>query len=150
MTEPSKPSGQSMRGWLWLLVPAAFGAAIWWSQGEDDYGDPRAPWLAPMLVMALICGVLGSILGGSKRMGASAGFWWGVLLGPVGLLIVAVSESDRPTTVIVQGNTTAPAPPGTPPGWRPDPTQRFTHRYWDGARWTEHVHDGTAQGVDPV
>ena len=25
------------------------------------------------------------------------------------------------------------------PGWYPDPSMRDTQRYWDGARWTEHV-----------
>jgi len=24
-------------------------------------------------------------------------------------------------------------------GWYPDPAGRHEHRYWDGARWTEHV-----------
>jgi hypothetical protein len=46
--------------------------------------------------------------------------------------------------------TLAPPPPGTAAGWLPDPAGRFANRYWDGGRWTEHVHDGTAQGVDPV
>ena len=24
-------------------------------------------------------------------------------------------------------------------GWQPDPLGRYTYRYWDGARWTDHV-----------
>lgn len=36
----------------------------------------------------------------------------------------------------------------TPPGWYPDPTQRFEHRYWDGARWTEHVQRAGQQTMD--
>jgi hypothetical protein len=28
-----------------------------------------------------------------------------------------------------------------PAGWLPDPTRRHTHRYWDGAAWTEYVGD---------
>ena len=40
------------------------------------------------------------------------------------------------------------APPG---GWYPDPSGRHRHRYWDGQRWTAHVHDdGDATAVDPL
>lgn len=27
----------------------------------------------------------------------------------------------------------------TPAGWYPDPTKANTQRYWDGARWSEHL-----------
>lgn len=36
-----------------------------------------------------------------------------------------------------------------PAGWNPDPFRRFQHRYWDGARWTEHVASGGRQWIDP-
>lgn len=36
-----------------------------------------------------------------------------------------------------------------PAGWHPDPFRRFQHRYWDGARWTEHVASDGRQWVDP-
>lgn len=35
------------------------------------------------------------------------------------------------------------------PDWYPDPFGRFQHRYWDGARWTEHVGSQGLQSVDP-
>ena len=35
-------------------------------------------------------------------------------------------------------------------GWKPDPTKRHQHRYWDGAAWTEHVATEGTQAVDPV
>lgn len=38
----------------------------------------------------------------------------------------------------------------TPPGWHPDPTERFEHRYWDGVRWTEHVQREGQQAVDAL
>lgn len=34
--------------------------------------------------------------------------------------------------------------------WRPDPTGRHEHRYWDGTAWTEHVSDGGVASVDAV
>ncbi len=35
-------------------------------------------------------------------------------------------------------------------GWRNDPYGRFQLRYWDGAKWTEHVATGGEQKVDPM
>lgn len=37
-----------------------------------------------------------------------------------------------------------------PAGWYPDPTRRFALRWYDGARWTEHVATGSEQGTDPL
>jgi hypothetical protein len=37
-----------------------------------------------------------------------------------------------------------------PAHWAADPSGRHEHRYWDGARWTDHVADGGAQTVDPL
>ncbi|HVT76068.1 MAG TPA: Ltp family lipoprotein [Acidimicrobiales bacterium] len=39
---------------------------------------------------------------------------------------------------------------GNDPGWAPDPSGRHQLRFWDGARWTDHVNDGGVPGVDPV
>lgn len=36
------------------------------------------------------------------------------------------------------------------PNWYPDPHQRHQLRYWDGARWTEHVSDNGTPTVDSV
>jgi hypothetical protein len=35
-------------------------------------------------------------------------------------------------------------------GWLPDPMEAHQVRYWDGARWTEHVSDGGTTAVDPL
>lgn len=43
-----------------------------------------------------------------------------------------------------------PPPPAAPAVWAPDPTGRHETRYFDGARWTEHVADGGVQATDPV
>jgi hypothetical protein len=37
-----------------------------------------------------------------------------------------------------------------PPHWYPDPTTRHELRFWDGARWTEHVVSAGRQQVDPL
>jgi uncharacterized protein YxjI len=47
-------------------------------------------------------------------------------------------------------NVSPQAPPGQhPPGWFPDPFGRHESRWWDGAKWTEHVASNGRQGVDP-
>lgn len=38
----------------------------------------------------------------------------------------------------------------SPASWHHDPTGRFELRYWDGARWTEHVSRGGSAGIDPM
>lgn len=38
----------------------------------------------------------------------------------------------------------------TPAGWHPDPTGQFEQRYWDGSKWTEHVHAAGVQSVSPL
>jgi uncharacterized protein YxjI len=37
-----------------------------------------------------------------------------------------------------------------PANWYPDPLNRHQLRYWDGAKWTEHVSDNGITGVDPL
>ncbi|GIF06924.1 DUF2510 domain-containing protein [Actinoplanes siamensis] len=43
-----------------------------------------------------------------------------------------------------------PPPAGPPASWQADPTGRFRHRWWDGARWTDRVANGTTQTTDPL
>jgi hypothetical protein len=46
-----------------------------------------------------------------------------------------------------------PVPPvaaGPPPGWFPDPSGRFDHRWWDGTRWTDLVSRDGTQMTDPL
>lgn len=43
-----------------------------------------------------------------------------------------------------------PPPPPVPAQWAADPHGRHQHRYWDGARWTEHVANDGVASVDPL
>jgi hypothetical protein len=36
------------------------------------------------------------------------------------------------------------------PGWYPDPSGGYDHRYWDGTAWTEHVSRGGVASTAPV
>ena len=37
-----------------------------------------------------------------------------------------------------------------PAGWYRDPSRRHEHRYWDGARWTDHVSNKGITTSDPI
>lgn len=41
-----------------------------------------------------------------------------------------------------------PSLQGYPPGWYPDPFGRHESRWWDGARWSEHVSSHGRQSID--
>ncbi len=47
-------------------------------------------------------------------------------------------------------STSAAASAAKAAGWFPDPTGRFTYRYWDGWSWTEHVDRNGMRSRDPV
>ena len=65
-------------------------------------------------------------------------------------------ETLTPTAPLTPGSELSPrvvgvAPPATPAvpaQWAADPSGRHQHRWWDGERWTEHVADNGASGVD--
>lgn len=64
------------------------------------------------------------------------------------------SQSSIPVSSHVSvGSTAARLPaatPGQPAGWFPDPTRRYTYRYWDGRSWTEHVDRNGMRSRDPL
>jgi len=66
-------------------------------------------------------------------------------------LVAAASEFREQTSLSTGAASLAMAPASVtpPPSWAPDPTLRHELRYWDGARWTDHVSDSGVQGTDP-
>src|SRR4051795_12492973 len=94
----------------------------------------------PFIFVWLVFGFIGLLIGNSKNMGC-AGFMLGVLLGPIGLIIIAVM-GNKPTSTLdkIQAR-----PVGA--GWHPDPLGRFNSRWYDGNRWTQHVGRVEADGT---
>jgi len=67
-----------------------------------------------------------------------------VIVGIPVLIVVLIVRALRPSR-------TPPAGPGVlAPGWFVDPTGRHAHRYWDGARWSDHVADDGVHAQDPL
>jgi hypothetical protein len=79
---------------------------------------------------ALVAHPLGSIARRSAGWFALAGL--GVVIVVIGVVLLIVGAVRR-------GRSRVPAYAATPPGWHPDPWGFGRWRYWDGARWTEHV-----------
>lgn len=88
--------------------------------------------MGPFVFVWIVCGVLGAMIGSNKRMGGVLGFVLGVLLGPLGVIVVAISGSP---TVLDRVQATG----GKDAEWLPDPLGRFDTRWWDGQEWTQHV-----------
>lgn len=98
-----------------------------------------------LVIIGVFCALIGAVVGSAKGQ-PGAGFWLGFLLGPIGILIVAVMKDSKLNRVEAK-------PPH--PGWWTDPLARFDARYYDGQRWTQHVGrvngDGTRQQFeDPL
>lgn len=105
----------------------------------------------------LVSVVFGLLIGSGRQVGAVGGALLGVFLGPIGLAITvfsparaegaAAAPESRMTDRIEQRPEAA--------GWHPDPLGRFTARWFDGVKWTQHVgrvdEDGTHTKLeDPV
>jgi hypothetical protein len=45
---------------------------------------------------------------------------------------------------------TTQLPAAAAPGWYPDPTGRFDHRYWNGSAWTLHASRAGESVIDPL
>lgn len=87
---------------------------------------------APIVIVWLVCGIAAGMIGQSKGHSFGYYFLWGVLFGPIGLIVALAVKPARPT---VKG----PQPIMGLPGWLIDPYDTRYVRYWDGTRWTNEV-----------
>ena len=75
---------------------------------------------------------------GRRARGAPSPAWSG-----------APGPSSGPTPSWPSGAPVAP-PGDLSAGWKPDPTGRAEHRYWDGVRWTDHASVRGSPFVSPM
>jgi hypothetical protein len=62
----------------------------------------------------------------------------------------AAPGAGIPTGTAPGAPSAPPTAPPVAPGWAADPYGRHQWRYWDGARWTDQVADGSTQSTDPA
>ena len=76
---------------------------------------------------------------------------WGAEPEPIPDVTPAESMTASDTTFIEATSEPAPTTPtvSVKAGWYEDPSKRYEQRYWDGEKWTEHVHTGGVQATDP-
>ena len=92
----------------------------------------------------------GDLGSGGEQLGAVV-----MALGAVVLAVAVGIAAIRGFSLL--GRSQEPEPSRMPPGdvgdplgeWRADPFGSHEYRYWDGARWTEHVSDRGLTGIDP-
>lgn len=100
-----------------------------------------------VITVWVICAIIGAAIGHSKGNG-TAGFFLGLLLGPLGILIAAVMKPTPEAEAEHRRQVNAAMGTAGAAGWWPDPHGRHKQRYYDGARWTEHVVDDGVQSTD--
>lgn len=107
--------------------------------------------LGALLFLALLFGpyFLPSIIGAVRKVPNLGSvivinlFLGWTLIGWVVALAMAV-RSTHPASVAVHNYAA-----GGAGGWHPDPGGRHQLRWWDGHRWTEHVHNNGINSIDP-
>lgn len=87
--------------------------------------------LTPYIVVWVFCGIIAGVIGANRSLGGGGGFLLGVLFGPFGVLIAAVSGRQSALQRVEARPEAA--------GWHRDPLGRFDRRYHDGHKWTAHV-----------
>ncbi|MHB1928891.1 MAG: DUF2510 domain-containing protein [Acidimicrobiales bacterium] len=114
--------------------------------------------MATTIIIAwLLCGLGGWAVGRTKGR-AGLGAMLGVLLGLIGIAIVAFLPSRRPSAAgaVPWGYGRSPMPPAplpapplsVPAQWAPDPSGRHEYRWWDGKGWSDFVSDGGVESID--
>lgn len=94
------------------------------------------PDTTTVLIIWGVCALLAAGIGASKGQGG-LGFFLGLVLGIIGVVIIALIKPPQPE-------------PQQAGGWWPDPYGRHEHRYYDGKTWTAYVADKGETTIDPT
>ena len=62
----------------------------------------EAVFLFSLLVSAVVFGALGTVIAQNKGVSLTAGFWWGCLLGPIGLIVVALLNPEPKASISIK------------------------------------------------
>lgn len=89
---------------------------------------------APVLLVVLVCGLAAGFIGQGKNLSFGGYFAWGLLFGPIGVIVALCARGKPAALAAPQG------PIMGQPGWLIDPRDSRYVRYWDGMSWTEHLH----------
>lgn len=93
---------------------------------------------AVIVVAWIVIGAwVGGLIGASKGR-TDEGVLWGVLLGVIGWIIVAVMPAT-PDKLAEQQLAVRDAVAQRQGRWGVDPYGRYSHRWYDGYRWTDWV-----------
>ena len=68
---------------------------------------------------------------------------------PMPASIQTATPAATPATATSAVATSPAATPTVPADWYKDPAGRYDYRYWDGAKWTEHVSRAGTVHKDP-
>ena len=68
---------------------------------------------------------------------------------PMPASIQTATPTSTPATETSTVATSPAATPTVPADWYKDPAGRYDYRYWDGAKWTEHVSRAGTVHKDP-
>jgi hypothetical protein len=128
---------------------------------------PGATDISPMSAIVVLvwvaCAALGYAIGNPKGR-ATAGVLLGLLLGIIGLIIIACLKPKQQVMAYGPYGAYGPAVAGpnpylqpmpaagalqaTGPHWAPDPSGRHQLRWWTGSAWTDNVTDNGVPSVD--
>lgn len=111
---------------------------------------------AVFIVLWVVFAAAGYAIGKSKGR-ASLGFVLGLLLGLIGIIIIACLKPVATASSYNYGGPTygqagGPTPAGSPPAaqWLQDPSGRHQSRWWSGTAWTDHVADNGVTSTDSL